>query len=87
MRSRNTPHYTLYKREENIAMADNSRGISFQEMVEIRKDEMESILPGFYTIVTGPKGQTAKIYSKSISNPLHSNPSIKSAKSNKKKNH
>ena len=68
-------------------MADTSRGISFQEMVEVRKDEMESILPGFYTIVTGPKGQTAKIYSKSISNPLHSNPTVKGAvKHNKKKN-
>ena len=56
-------------------------------MVEVRKDEMESILPGFYTIVTGPKGQTAKIYSKSISNPLHSNPTVKGAvKHNKKKN-
>ena len=80
-------------------MADTSRGISFQEMVEVRKDEMESILPGFYTIVTGPKGQTAKIYSKSISNPLHSNPTVPirslcrpasskdAMKSNKKKNH
>ena len=53
------------------------RKTSFQEMVEVRKDEMESILPGFYTIVTGPKGQTAKVYSKSLSNPLKTVPTTK----------
>ena len=62
------------------------KGISFQEMIEIRKEEMKSILPGFYTVLTGPKGQTVKIYSKSISNPLKSNPTVKGALKSSKKN-
>lgn len=68
-------------------MAEVVRKMSFQEMVEVRKEEMESILPGFYTVLTGPKGETAKIYSKSLSNPLRSVPqtTFKSGKKHNKK--
>jgi hypothetical protein len=68
-------------------MAEVVRKMSFQEMVEVRKEEMESILPGFYTVLTGPKGETAKIYSKSLSKPLGSAPqtTFKSGKKHNKK--
>jgi len=68
-------------------MAEVVRKMSFQEMVEVRKEEMESILPGFYTVLTGPNGETAKIYSKSLSNPPKSVPrtAFKSGKKHNKK--
>lgn len=44
------------------------RPVSFKEMVEIRKQEMQSILPGFYTIVKDPNnGREEKVYSPDIS--------------------
>lgn len=45
-------------------MAENTRGISFAELVEARKEEMEGMLPGFYTTVE-LNGRSAKVYSKS----------------------
>ena len=47
-------------------MAENTRGINFAELVEARKEEMEGMLPGFYTTVE-LNGRSAKVYSKSAS--------------------
>lgn len=33
-------------------MSDEVKKITFRELVQARKDEMQSILPGFVTIVT-----------------------------------
>ena len=43
-------------------MADEGKSISFNELVEVRKAELQSMLPGFYAEVTvGNKSR--KVYS------------------------
>lgn len=46
-------------------MATESRAIKFQELVEVRKEEMEGMLPGLYTTVE-MDGRSARVYSKSV---------------------
>ena len=36
-------------------MADEGKAISFKELVNVRKDEMQSMLPGFMAEVTNGK--------------------------------
>ena len=46
-------------------MAQESRGISFAKLVEVRKEEMEGMLPGLMTVLTNPNnGNSTVIYSK-----------------------
>jgi hypothetical protein len=52
------------KVKEKTTMAEVSRAIKFQELVEVRKEEMESMLPGLYTTVE-MDGRSARVYSKS----------------------
>ena len=43
-------------------MADEGKSISFDELVKVRKDEMEGMLPGLYAEITmGNKSK--KVYS------------------------
>ena len=42
--------------------------ISFHDLIEARKSEMEQVLPGFYTVVRDPNGspKEAKAYAPAI---------------------
>lgn len=53
------------KKKKNYSFGDRDEQISFKDLVESRKQEMESVLPGFYTIVHDPKHKSkdVKVYS------------------------
>lgn len=54
------------QKKKNYMYAGKDEGISFKELVESRRQEVETtILPGYYTIVRDPKGKAkdVKVYS------------------------
>lgn len=45
-----------------IIMADEGKSISFKELVDVRKEEMQSMLPGFMAEVKNGE-KTVRVYS------------------------
>ena len=59
-------------------MAQESKAISFADFVEVRKEEMQSMLPGLMTVLTNPyNGHTTVIYSKAATVAAPKAPTVK----------
>lgn len=55
------------KKKKRRGASWEDRPITFNELVEARKQEMQSVLPGHYTVVKDPEGirKDVKVYSPS----------------------
>ena len=53
------------QKKKNYAYNGRDEQIGFKELVDSRRQEMESILPGFYCLVKDPRGKAkdVKVYS------------------------
>lgn len=56
------------KTQEKKKNYSESKMISFAELVEVRKQEMQGVLPGLMSVVNDPLGQKkeAKVYSPKV---------------------
>ena len=56
------------QKKKNYSYNGRDEMITFEQLIESRKQEMEHILPGYYSVVTDPrmKKKDVKVYSPSI---------------------